>query len=335
MAKMKNKTLRRMIERGLAGPFSSDDFKLGFGSFLRGDINFGKKVRIGHGTNILADKGSVTLADKVIIGSNVTIDCEDGEVDIGHDVRIKSGSRLGTDIKIEEECELGYNTIIEKNAYIGKRNKFSNCTIASPAQDLRDRGCGKVIIGDDNKITEYVVINRGTSKDGGKTIIGSGNNIFSQVHIAHDCIIGDNTEIITMTGLAGHVHVGNYARISGKVGVAPWVHIGECAFIYGDSGVGDNVLPYSRVGGRPASLQGINFERLRRLHKASYKKVYGEIWRIYDQIISNRDLPDDDLLAFLRSCRNEYADNIAGFIKDLSPRKKEMLRFIGDGGKRK
>ncbi|MEM4271714.1 MAG: hypothetical protein QXD13_01340 [Candidatus Pacearchaeota archaeon] len=331
MAKMKNDTLQKMIARGLTGPFRMDSFKLGYGSFIKGDVNLGENVKIGHGTTIIAENGRITLEDKVRVGNNITIECEEGEDYIGYNVHIKSGSRLGSNISIGEECELGFNTIIEKNARIGKRNKFSNCTIASPAQDLRDKGYGEVIIGDDNKITEYVVINRGTFNGGGKTIIGNRNNIFSQIHIAHDCIIGNNTEIITMAGLAGHVVVEDYVRISGQVGVAPWVHIGEGAFVGGQSGVIGNVLPYSRVDGSPAFLSGINFERLKRLYGLEWKKAYREIKNVYE-FVKNKKYSDDDLKYILRHSVSKPAKKIAKFMENLNPRCKEILRFGRSGG---
>ena len=94
--------------------------------------------------------------------------------------KIESNVEIGPYCVIGPNVEIGEHTIIQShvnisvNAKIGKRNKIYPFVSINDPQDLKyDGEPTNLVIGDDNKIREYVTINPGTIGDGGETVIGN------------------------------------------------------------------------------------------------------------------------------------------------------------------
>jgi UDP-N-acetylglucosamine acyltransferase len=86
---------------------------------------------------------------------------------IGHQVTIDSGTRLHSHVNIKGNTKIGSGNEI-----------FPFTSIGNDPQDLKYQGEeNSLIIGNDNKIREYVNINPGTKRGGGITKIGN-NNLF-------------------------------------------------------------------------------------------------------------------------------------------------------------
>jgi UDP-N-acetylglucosamine acyltransferase len=104
--------------------------------------------------------------------------------------------------------------IIYPNVIMGKGNKIGPyCVIGS---DGEIRGVndfqGRVIIGDNNVISEMVTIQR--PNDFGKsTKIGSNNIIMAHSHIGHDAELGDNIELSTGSIIGGYAKIGDNSKI--------------------------------------------------------------------------------------------------------------------------
>ena len=121
---------------------------------------------------------------------------------IDKDARIHSSVKIGPYSYIGPNVEIGENTIIQShvsiigNTKIGKGNKIYPFVSINDPQDLKYNGDEtSLIIGDNNKIREYVTINPGTIGGGGKTIIGNNCLFMISSHIAHDCHVGNNVQI--------------------------------------------------------------------------------------------------------------------------------------------
>ncbi len=180
-------------------------------------------------------------------------------VEIGPYTVVEDNVEIGSGTKIGSFCTLTGYTVIGKNNQI-----FSNTVIGSIPQDLKYKGeKSRLIIGDGNRIREFVTINIGTSARG-KTIIGNNNLIMAYAHIAHDCIINNDTIIANAGTFAGHVLVEDNAIIGGLTGVHQFVKIGRFAIIGGCSKVVQDVPPYSVSDGRPVRVRGVNIEGLKR-----------------------------------------------------------------------
>ena len=135
--------------------------------------------------------------------------------------------------KIGDGNIIGPFCVIDKNVIIGDNNKFLNsvtihygarigngneffpgASISTKPQDLKFQGEETTCeIGDNNSIRENVTISRGTASKG-KTVVGNGNLLMENMHVAHDCVIGNGCIIGNSTKFAGEVIVDDFAIIS-------------------------------------------------------------------------------------------------------------------------
>ena len=149
---------------------------------------------------------------------------------------------------------------------IGKNNHiFSHASIGTIPQDLKFNGEDvELIIGDNNKIREFTLLNPGTVGGGSKTVIGSNNLLMGYVHIAHDCIIGDNCIFANGATLAGHVECADFVVVGGLTPIHQFCKIGTHVMIGGASAVAQDIPPYCLAEGNKAVLRGLNLNGLRR-----------------------------------------------------------------------
>jgi len=197
---------------------------------------------------------------------------------------------IGPFVTISSEAIIGNNTTIDAHANItgrtilGEGNHiFSHAVIGSIPQDLKFAGEEvELIIGDNNKIREFTLINPGTKGGGSITRIGNNNLLMGYVHIGHDAILGDNCILANGVNLAGHVELGDNVVIGGLTPVHQFVHIGDFAMIAGASALSQDIPPYCLAEGNRATLRGLNLTGLRR-HlnrddindlKVTYRKLF-------------------------------------------------------------
>lgn len=181
-------------------------------------------------------------------------------VEVGPYTVIKATVRVGPLTKIGAHCVLEGYTTIGQDCQI-----FTGAVIGSIPQDLKYAGeKSELIIGDRNRIREYVTINPGTKGGGGKTVIGSDCLLMAYAHVAHDCLIGDYVIIANSAALAGHILIEDRAVVGGLVGIHQFVRVGTLAIIGGCSRVIQDVPPYSTCVGYPTKVFGLNTEGLRR-----------------------------------------------------------------------
>lgn len=189
------------------------------------------------------------IEDGAKIGNNVEIGpyCF-----VGPQVELKDGVKLISHVWVGGDTVVGENTEISPFAVIGGKN-----------QDLKDKEKkGKLIIGKNNSIREYVTMQPGSPDDNNVTIVGDNGLFMIGVHIAHDCIVGNNVIMSNNATLAGHVKVGDNAIIGGLSAVHQFSRIGSHAMIGGMSPVTRDVIPYSLIS--QTGLEGINIIGLKR-----------------------------------------------------------------------
>src|SRR5947209_14658011 len=82
---------------------------------------------------------------------------------------------IGANVELGESCELMSHVVVQGPTRIGSNNRFFPfAAIGIEPQDITYKGePTRLEIGDHNVIREYVTINRGTTKGGGITRIGS------------------------------------------------------------------------------------------------------------------------------------------------------------------
>ena len=190
---------------------------------------------------------------------------EDGAI-IGENVSIGPFAYIGSQVIVGDGTTIASNAVIEGRTTIGKNNHiFSHSAIGTIPQDLKFEGEDvELIIGDNNTIREFTLLNPGTKGGGSVTKIGNGNLLMGYVHLGHDVIIGDNCILANGATLAGHVELGNHVVIGGLTPVHQFVHIGDYAMIGGASALAQDIPPYCLAEGNRANLRGLNLTGLRR-----------------------------------------------------------------------
>ena len=134
---------------------------------------------------------------------------------ISENVEIGPYCIIGPDVEIAEGSKLHSHICIKGNTKIGKNNEiYPFCSIGTPPQDLKYKGeKNSLIIGDNNKLREYVNINPGTEQGGSITKIRNKNLFMVYCHVAHDCIIDDNIVLANNVQVGGHVSINKHAIV--------------------------------------------------------------------------------------------------------------------------
>jgi UDP-N-acetylglucosamine acyltransferase len=194
---------------------------------------------------------TAVIEDGAKIGNNVTI---------GPFVTISAMSTIGDDTIIDAHANIAGKTTIGKANHI-----FSHAVVGSIPQDLKFNGEDvELIIGDNNKIREFTLINPGTEGGGSITKIGNNNLLMGYVHLGHDVIMGNNCILANGATLAGHVILGNNVVIGGLTPIHQFVNIGDFAMVAGASALSQDIPPFCLAEGNRATLRGLNLTGLRR-----------------------------------------------------------------------
>jgi len=187
-------------------------------------------------------------------------------VRLGAGVEIGAYSVIAADVEIGDGTVLGPHVVVNGPTRIGRGNHIhAFASIGGDPQDKKFEGeRSELVIGDRNRIREFVTINRGTGQGGGATRIGNDNWIMAYVHIAHDCQVGNHTVFSNNATLAGHVVIGDHVILSGFSGVHQFCRIGEHAFIGMGCLVNGDVPPFVIMANEYGRPRGVNTEGLKR-----------------------------------------------------------------------
>ena len=217
----------------------------------------------------------------------------DSKAKVASSVNIGPYTVIGPNVEIGEDVIIHSHVNISGNTKIGNGNKiYPFASIGNDPQDLKYNGEEtKLIIGNNNKIREYVTINPGTEGGGGLTKIGNNCLFMISSHVAHDCYIGNNVIIANNVPLGGHVTIENNVVIGGNSAVQQFTRIGKMAMIGGMTGVLHDVIPYGLSTGNRNILQGLNLIGLRRA-KFDNKDILGLI-EAYKEIFATKNLTEN------------------------------------------
>ena len=155
---------------------------------------------------------------------------------------------IGPNVKIGENTVIHSHVNISGNTKIGIGNEIYPFVSMNNPQDLKYNGePTNLIIGDHNKIREYVTINPGTVGGGGKTVIGNNCLFMISSHVAHDCIVGNDVIIANNVPLGGHAIIEDNVVIGGNSAVQQFTRIGKMAMIGGMTGVLRDAVSYTHL----------------------------------------------------------------------------------------
>lgn len=145
--------------------------------------------------------------------------------------------------------KLGKNNIIGAYSVIGSNGEMRN---VNPSEFK-----GKVIIGNNNVISELVTIQR-PFNEGKHTIVGDNNIIMRGSHSGHDSVIGNNCEICCNVILGGYATIGDNSKIKLGVIVRNRLSVGLNCVIGMGSMVVKNVPDGQIWLGNPARFHKLN-----------------------------------------------------------------------------
>ncbi len=212
---------------------------------------------------------------------------------IAEDAEISAYVVIGADVEIGSGTWVGPHTVINGPTKIGIDNRiYQFGSIGEAPQDKKYAGeKTELIIGDRNVIREYCTLNRGTSQDKGKTIIGNDNWIMAYVHIAHDCEVANHTIMANGTTLAGHVEVHDFAILGGFSLIHQFCRIGAYAFTGMGTAIAKDVPPFVMSFGAPGIPRGINREGMKRheFSKDSIKQIKEAYRLLYRSDLTFKD----------------------------------------------
>ncbi len=251
---------------------------------------------------------------------------------IHHTAIVDKKSKISENVEIGPYCiigpnvELGSNTKLHSHVSIngttkiGKNNEiFPFVSIGTPPQDLKYKGEeNSIIVGDNNKLREYVNINPGTSQGGTITKLGSNNLLMVYCHVAHDCTLGDNIVLANNVQVGGHVTIEDYAIVGGSCAIHQFSRIGHLSMVGGMTGVLSDVIPFGLSLGNRNNLVGMNIIGLRRA-KISNDDIK-LLQNFYNTVFSNQN----------------FRSNIDTLEKNLKENKhiKKIINFINSDKKR-
>ena len=238
---------------------------------------------------------------------------------------IEEGATLGENVTIgpfvtiSSQSIIGNNTIIDAHAHISGKTTigdgnhiFSHAVVGSIPQDLKFSGEEvELIIGDNNKIREFTLINPGTKGGGSVTKIGNNNLLMGYVHLGHDVIIGDNCILANGATLAGHVELGNNVVIGGLTPIHQFVHIGDFAMIAGASALSQDIPPYCLAEGNRATLRGLNLTGLRRHLN---RDEINELKVAYRELFESGQALQETAETLLKNSESKIIKNLVTFI---------------------
>jgi UDP-N-acetylglucosamine acyltransferase len=217
----------------------------------------------------------------------------DVKAKISSSVNIGPYCIIGPNVVIGDNVKIYSHVNIAGNTIIGKNNKiFPFASIGNDPQDLKYNGEEtKLVIGDNNKIREYVTINPGTVGGTGLTKIGNNCLFMISSHVAHDCNVGNNVIIANNVPLGGHAIIEDNVVIGGNSAVQQFTRIGKMAMIGGMTGVLHDVIPYGLSTGNRNSLQGLNLIGLRRA-KFENKEIL-DLTEAYKKIFATKNITEN------------------------------------------
>ena len=244
----------------------------------------------------------------------------DNKAKVSNSANIGAYSVIGPNVEIGENVIIHSHVNISGNTKIGNGNKiYPFASIGNDPQDLKYNGEEtRLVIGNNNKIREYVTINPGTVGGGGLTKIGNNCLFMISSHIAHDCHVGNNVIIANNVPLGGHVTIDDNVVIGGNSAVQQFTRIGKLAMIGGMTGVLLDVIPYGLSIGNRNYLQGLNLIGLRRA-KFDNKNILG-LSKAYKEIFATKHLVDN-------------LSKLNGVFKE-NPLVKDVIEFITKDKKR-
>jgi UDP-N-acetylglucosamine acyltransferase len=199
---------------------------------------------------------------------------------VHRDAKLGAGVTIGPYVIIEgaavlgEGCSVQAHAVIGGNVTLGRENSVGyGAILGADPQDFAFMPTVKshVQIGDGNRIREYCTIHRGT-KEGSRTLIGSGCFLMAGAHLGHNVEIGNQVVIANNALLGGYVVVEDGVFIGGGCVFHQFVRVGRLAICQGASAFSKDIPPFVLAAERN-TVAGLNVVGLRRSGLSSTQRA--------------------------------------------------------------
>lgn len=183
-----------------------------------------------------------SISDSAEIGENTIIQ---PNVFIGNNVKIGKDCLIHSNVSIYDNTVIGNNVIIHSGTSIG-----SDAFYYKRRPEGYDKlvSGGNVVIEDNVDLGACCTVDRGVSAS---TRIGFGSKLDNNVHVGHDTQIGQHCLFASQVGIAGCVIIENEVTLWGQVGVTSGIRIGEKAVVLGQAGVTKSIKGAKTYFGTP------------------------------------------------------------------------------------
>jgi UDP-3-O-[3-hydroxymyristoyl] glucosamine N-acyltransferase len=186
---------------------------------------------------------SKSISETAQIGTNTTIQ---PNCFIGEHVKIGDNCIIHSNVSIYDHTEIGDNVIIHSNSVIGADAYYFQ---KKNGQYRKMQSCGRVVIEDNVEIGALCSIDKGVSSD---TVIGNGTKMDNHVQVGHDTIVGKNCLLGSQVAIAGVTTIEDDVLIWAKVGINKDITIGKGAVILATSNVDKSLEGNKTYFGSPA-----------------------------------------------------------------------------------
>ena len=248
------------------------------------------------------------------------------EAKLGKNVEVGPFSYIDKGVIIGDNCVIKPHVSILEGTTMGTGNiVYENAVIGSTPQDFHFVEGQKthVVIGDNNRIRENVVIAGSTYEDKATTI-GNNNFLMERTHICHDVHIFNHCVVGIGSCIAGESELHDYSIQSNGVVVQQHVRVGRFSLIQSGCRVQKDVPPYVILGGNPASYHGINTavlkhfkvtDRILRHIANTYRIIYTGNFSLQDAVTKiPEQIPMSDeiqkILDFIQEAKNGIVRHI-------------------------
>ena len=234
------------------------------------------------------DKALNSAATVILI--NKEVDCPEGKALLISDDPFRDFNKLTryfrpfrkAEISQSASAEIGTNTIIQPNVFIGNNVKIGNDCVIHSNVSLYDNTVirnnvtihagsvlggdafyykkrpegydklisgGRVVIEDNVDIGANCTIDKGVTGD---TIIGKGTKLDNLIQVGHDTVIGKNCLIASQTGIAGAVIIEDDVTVWGQVGMRSGIVVKKGGVMMGKAGITKSTEENKIYTGNPA-----------------------------------------------------------------------------------
>lgn len=241
---------------------------------------------------------------------------------IGNDVKLGVNNTIGPNVIIQgnvsigDDNHIGVNTIIINNVIVGNGNMLAGSASIGSLGEMGTKGDvflenGKVIIGNNNVIREFVTINSPVRK--ATTSIGDLCYFMARTHIPHDAEVKNNVVMATNSLIGGGTIVYDHAYIGLGSITHQWIDIGESAMIGLQAAVTKHVPPFCIITGIPGRILRLNRTGLERRGFAA--ELLDEVENNFQQIILGKYFSSNEIVIKICQFFEKYPSALRSFVK--------------------